>query len=110
MITLYPTPGEAYRLKVLFIDLWTMPNKPAAEVFLKQWCTEVDNAGIPAFMIFACTVRTHWAGIVHFVESHITNGILEGINSKIQLAKRHARRLSENKTLERVASNWVGEI
>ena len=36
-------------------------------------------------------VRVHWSGIVHFVTSHITNGILEGINCKIQLAKRRAR-------------------
>ena len=91
MIILYPTLGEAYRLKVLFNDLWEMPNKTAAEAFLKQWCDEVDAAKIPAFMKFAKTVRAHWSGIVHFVESHITNGILEGINSKIQLAKRRAR-------------------
>ncbi len=44
-------------------------------------------------MKFAKTVRSHWAGIIHFVETKITNGILEGINSKIkiQLAKRRAR-------------------
>ena len=29
--------------------------------------------------------------LVHFVELRITNGILEGINSKIQLAKRRVR-------------------
>ena len=91
MITLYPTLGEAYRLKVLFNDLWTMPDKPAAEAFLRQWCAEVEANKIPAFMKFANTVRAHWSGIVHFVESRITNGILEGINSKIQLAKRRAR-------------------
>lgn len=91
MIVLYPTLGEAYRLKVLFNDLWEMPNKTAAEAFLRQWCDEVDTAKIPAFMKFANTVRAHWYGIVHFVETHITNGILEGINSKIQLAKRRAR-------------------
>lgn len=91
MITLYPTLGEAYRLKVLCNDLWTMPDKPAVEAFLRQWCAEVEVNKIPAFMEFANTVRAHWSGIVHFVESHITNGILEGINSKIQLAKRRAR-------------------
>jgi transposase len=90
LIKLYPTRGEAYRLKVLFNDLWEMPDKPAADAFLRQWCDEVDAAKIPAFMKFANTVRAHWPGIVHFVESHITNGILEGINSKIQLAKRRA--------------------
>ncbi len=91
MIKLYPTLGKAYRLKVLFNDLWDMPDKPAANAFLRQWCHEVDAAGIPAFTKFANTVRAHWSGIVHFVESRITNGILEGINSKIQLAKRRAR-------------------
>ena len=91
MIRLYPTLGEAYRLKVLFNDLWTMPDKPAAESFLTQWCAEVEAAKIPAFMKFAKTVRAHWNGIVHFVESHLSNGILEGINHKVQLAKRRAR-------------------
>jgi transposase len=91
LIVLYPTLGEAYRLKVLFNDLFTMPDKPSAEAFLKQWCADVDTAKIPAFMKFANTVRAHWSGIVNFVESRITNGILESINSKIQLAKRRAR-------------------
>ena len=88
---LYPTLGEAYRLKVLFNDLWTMPDKPAAHALLDQWCAEVEAAKIPAFLKFAKTVRAHWHGIVHFVESRLSNGILEGINHKVQLAKRRAK-------------------
>lgn len=76
MIQLYPTPGEAYRLKVLFNDLWEMPDKPAACAFLAQCSNEV---------------KAHWSGIIYFIESHITNSVLEGINSKVQLAKRRAR-------------------
>lgn len=91
MIRLYPTLGEAYRLKTLFNDLWTMPNQPAAGAFLEHWCAEVEQAKIPAFMKFAKSVRAHWSGIVHFVESRLSNGILEGINHKVQLAKRRAR-------------------
>jgi len=91
MIELYPNLGKAYRLKVLFNDLWEMPSKTAATTFLTNWCNEVEEAKIPAFMAFAKTVRGHWSGIIHFVESRITNGILEGINSKVQLAKRRAR-------------------
>lgn len=91
MIELYPNLGKAYRLKVLFNDLWEMPNKAAATTFLTNWCNEVEEAKIPAFMAFAKTVKGHWSGIIHFVESRITNGILEGINSKVQLAKRRAR-------------------
>ena len=91
LIRLYPTLGEAYRLKILFNDLWSMPDKRSAHAFLAQWCAEVNAAKIPAFQTFAKTVISHWNGIVHFVESRLTNGILEGINSKVQLAKRRAR-------------------
>nr|WP_300373209.1 transposase [Methyloprofundus sp.] len=91
MIPPCPKLDEAYRLKVLFNVLWGMPNKPAACSFLTQWCNAGEVAKIPTFLIFAKTVKAHWSGIVHFVESHITNGILEGINSKVQLAKRRAR-------------------
>lgn len=91
MIALYPTLGAAYRLKELFNDLWTMPNKPSANAFLNDWCSQVERAKIPAFQKFANTLRAHWSGIIHFVESNITNAILESINSKIQLAKRRAR-------------------
>jgi len=63
MITLYPTLGEAYRLKVLFNDLWEMPDKPTADAFLRQWCVEVDAARMPGFMKFANTVRAHGRGL-----------------------------------------------
>ncbi len=42
-------------------------------------------------MVFAKTVKAHLPGIVNFVETHITNAILESINNKIQMAKRRAR-------------------
>lgn len=87
----YPTLGEAYRLKALFNDLWTMPNIPSAEAHLAAWTEEVQRSSIQPFMQFAKTVKTHWTGIVRFIESRLTNGLLEGINHKIQLAKRRAR-------------------
>ncbi len=52
---------------------------------------KVMKSKTPAFMKFAKTVRSGWTGIILFVETQITNGILEGINSKVQLAKWHAR-------------------
>jgi transposase len=41
---------------------------------------------------YAKSVRTHWNGnLNYYIESKMTNGILEGINSKIQLIKRRSR-------------------
>ncbi len=91
LVRAYPNLGEACRLKTLFNDLWTMPSKEAAGAFLNQWFDEVDLASIPAFGKFSKTVKAHWDGIIRFAESRLTNGILEGINHKVQLAKRRAR-------------------
>jgi transposase len=91
LMDLYPTLGEAYRLKALFNDLWEMPNRQSAEAHLHAWSEEVTRSGIQPFMQFVKTVKAHWTGIVRFIESRLTNGLLEGINHKIQLAKRRAR-------------------
>ena len=36
-------------------------------------------------------IKRHWTGINNYTKSKINNGILEGINSKVQLAKKRAR-------------------
>lgn len=98
LITLLPTLGKAYRLKELFNDVWEMETEEQATDFLVEWSKEVDKEGIGQFKKFARTVKAHWTGIVNFCEKQISNGILEGINCKVQLAKRRARgfRKSEN--------------
>lgn len=91
LIKLYPTLGEAYRLKVLFDDVWQMPTPEAAAFFLEEWVAEVERQKIGPFMKFGRTVMVHKRGIINFCVTKISNGILEGINNKIQFAKRRAR-------------------
>lgn len=90
-VKLFPTLGEAYRLKELFNDLWEMDTEEEAIAFLKQWCDEAEELKIDPFNQFIKTIKSHWTGIVNFCETEINNGILEGINNKVQLAKRRAR-------------------
>lgn len=98
LVILYPTLGEAYRLKELFNDLWEMDDEEEATQFLVDWCKEVEKTNISPFKKFVKTVKAHWTGIVNFCKAEINNGVLEGINSKVQLAKRRARgyRCTEN--------------
>ena len=79
MIVLYPKLGEAYRLKILFNDLWEMPTQQMAKLFIQQWCRKVELSKIQAFMDFAKTVKAHLSGIINYVETHITNTILDSI-------------------------------
>jgi len=87
----YPVLGESYRLKILFDDLWDITNIEDAELFLDDWCNQVNNSKIYPFMDFVKTVKRHKYGILSYAVTRLTNGILEGLNSKIQLAKRRAR-------------------
>ena len=91
LIELLPTVGKAYRLKILFDDFWDMDDPVEAAAFLSFWCDLAEESKIFPMAKFAKTVRSHWSGIVNYIESNISNGILEGTNNKIQLAKRRAR-------------------
>ncbi|WMJ72160.1 ISL3 family transposase [Cytophagaceae bacterium ABcell3] len=91
LIELLPTIGKAYRLKTLFQSFWEFKTKEEGSAFLAYWCDLVEEEGLYAFKKFVNTIKSHWQGITNYVESQIANGVMEGINSKIQLAKRRAR-------------------
>lgn len=91
LLEYYPKLGEGYRLKELFNDFWDIKDKQEAEGYLAFWCDLVEESKIQPFIKASNTIKAHWTGIINYIESRINNGILEGINSKIQLAKKRAR-------------------
>ncbi|KAA6304562.1 hypothetical protein EZS27_043790, partial [termite gut metagenome] len=88
---LYPKLGEAYRLRQLFLDVFDVSDAEEAKGYLWFWCDQALEAAIEPFRKFTNTIKAHWWGIVAYFDKRVTNGILEGINAKIQLAKRRAR-------------------
>jgi transposase len=91
LLELYPKIGEGYRLKELLKEFWDFDDPKLAEEFLDDWCKRADASGIFPFQGAARTIRAHWSGIVNYTMSKISNGILEGINSKVQFARKRAR-------------------
>lgn len=91
LLEMYPKLGEAYRLKELFWDFWEINDKQEAEGYLAFWCDLATDSKIFPFQRAVNTIKAHWSGIINYIESKISNGILEGLNSKIQLAKKRAR-------------------
>jgi len=49
------------------------------------------NSRLQPMIDAAKTIKRHWNGIVRWHDTHIANGILEGINSLVQAAKAKAR-------------------
>lgn len=87
----YPRLGAGYRLKELLKEFYNIHNPEQAEGFLAYWCDAVQGTDILSFKNLVKTIKAHWTGIINYTKSKLTNGILEGINNKIQLAKRRAR-------------------
>jgi transposase len=87
----YKNLSDGYTLVQMFKDFWNIENIEEAKGYLAFWCDIAENTMLYPFIRASKTIKNHWEGIVNYINSKITNGILEGINSKIQLAKKRAR-------------------
>ena len=59
---------------------------------LDLWCEMVEQSAIKPMLNFVAMIKSHMYGIKQlFAMRDVNNGVLEGLNSQIQLAKRRAR-------------------
>ena len=92
LLLTYPTLGEAYKYKEGFLDAFTFEKSNDAIEYLNKWCDAVRQTNLTFMKKFVNTLKAHWEGVINnFTCLGVNNGILEGINQKIQLAKRRAR-------------------
>ena len=84
--------ARAYKIKLSFQDTYKQAdNRDAAELLLNKWYFWATHSRIQPIIDAAKTIKRHWAGVLRWFDSHLTNGILEGINSLVQAAKARAR-------------------
>lgn len=82
--------GRAYRLKLAFQELWTVPAL-VADLYLNKWYQWAVHSRIPQIVQVTETIRRHEQAILHWFKTQMTNGLIEAINGIIQAAKRKAR-------------------
>ena len=58
----------------------------------------------------ARTIKRHWDGILRWHDTHIANGILEGINSLVQAAKAKARGYRSTRNLKAIIYLIAGKL
>jgi len=83
--------GRAYALKVSLRQVYGCPDKKTALAFLEKWADWAQRSGLKPFQVLAKSVRANAGMIAQWHESHVSNGILEGLNSIVQAAKAKAR-------------------
>ena len=82
---------EALRMRETFQQIYEASSARQFATYLEKWIAWVKYSGLQAMEKAAQTVMNHWDGIVRWKQSQLNNGILEGLNSIIQAAKRKAR-------------------
>lgn len=79
---------RAMQIREAFQQIYVAESTEQFEGLLDNWVTHSQLAPI---IKVAKTIKRHWDGIVSWKKSQINNGILEGLNSALQAAKRKAR-------------------
>jgi len=81
----------AVQMRETFQQLYTLNTLGEFEQKLGEWCAWLKTSDLEPILKVRQMVLDHWDGITRWQESRINNGILEGLNSLIQAAKRKAR-------------------
>lgn len=82
---------RAYGYRELLQGLYKQESRAAGEAYLESWLRSALRTPLEPIKKLARTVRQHREGILRWFESKLNNGVLEGINSLVQSAKRIAR-------------------
>lgn len=82
---------RALHLRENFQAIYAADTLEQFEKRLKQWYFWATHCRLEPMKKAAKMIKNHWDGVLRWQESQINNGILEGLNSVIQAAKRKAR-------------------
>jgi transposase len=86
----FPKTGKAYGIKLAFQELFKV-HKSQANLAFYEWITMAFNAKVDPITKVAVTFFNARDKILSWFQSHISNGILEGLHSVLQARKNAAR-------------------
>ena len=82
---------RALRIREAFQDIYQSETREDFETLLKKWYFWATHSRLAPMAAVAKTIKSHWNGVLAWVDSGVSNGILEGLNSILQAAKSKAR-------------------
>lgn len=82
--------GRAWAIKEGLRTLWTFRQGAAVRRFFDQWYAWAIRSRLEPVKKVARMIQRHLDGVLRFVKHPITNGVAEGLNSKIMSIKRKA--------------------
>ena len=71
-------------------SFWDMADPAEAVAYLKRWYFWATHSRLQPVIQAARTIKRYWKGVISFLETRVTNGMVEGLNSKIKTAMKRA--------------------
>ncbi|MFN2124621.1 MAG: ISL3 family transposase [Candidatus Promineifilaceae bacterium] len=81
---------RAYLLKEALADIFREPSMETAEDELNRWLAWASRSKLKPFVKAARTIREYKNGILAYIETTLTNGLVEGFNNKLRMIARRA--------------------
>jgi transposase len=82
--------GRAWAIKEALRTLWTYRQPAAVARFFRNWYGWARRSQLDPMKRVAATLQRHLDGVLRYCRHRITNGVAEGLNSKIMTIKRKA--------------------
>lgn len=82
--------ARAWAIKEALRELWTYRQPAAARRYFQRWYGWARRSRLEPIRRAAATLRHYADGLLRFCRHRITNGVTEGLNSKIMSIKRKA--------------------
>lgn len=82
---------RALNIRETFQQIYNALNIDIFTSRLKDWYYWATHSKLEPIKKVAHMIKRHWDGVIRWKTSQINNGILEGLNSVVQAAKRKAR-------------------
>jgi transposase len=101
---------RAYTLAQQFDSFYELDDPDTAEEYLRRWITEAGASELEPLIKFCQMLEDHWLGVIRWHHSRVSNGLLEGLNSLIQAAKRRARGYRTNRNFITMIYLIVGKL
>ena len=83
--------GRAWNRKELFREFWSLTTIEEAKAFFKHWYFSATHSRLIPVIEIAKMLNRHLEGLLAWIKHHVTNGLVEGFNAKIQQIKSIAR-------------------
>jgi transposase len=102
--------ARAYQIKLALSRFWEIKEPNESEPYLKKWYFWATHSRLDPVIEVARGIKRYWQGVLNYTLSRITNGVVEGLNSKIKTAMKRAYGFKQTQYLRTIVYLVVGKL